>query len=69
MRSDSSVGLRVAGHPTCVVYDKKTGEVAHSHDCITFEGAELPSRSTSNPANAANAAISGNTAGVKLDRL
>jgi hypothetical protein len=44
MRSDSSTGLRVAAHQTCVVYDKKTGKVAHIHDCITFEGAELPSK-------------------------
>lgn len=43
MRSHSSTGLRVAGHQTCVVYDK-TGKVAHIHDCITFEGAELPSK-------------------------
>jgi hypothetical protein len=44
MRSDSSNGLQIAEHQTCVVYDRKTGRVAHIHDSITFAGAERPTK-------------------------
>jgi hypothetical protein len=35
---------RITDHQVCVVYDKKTGAIAHIHQSVTFEGAEAPSR-------------------------
>jgi hypothetical protein len=70
MRSDNSTGLRVAGHQTCVVYDKKTGKVAHIHDCITFEGAELPSKEhVESRAMQLTRQFAAKRPGIKLDRL
>ncbi|WP_137389349.1 hypothetical protein [Rhodoligotrophos defluvii] len=44
MHFDHSPGLRVIDHQACVVFDRDTGNVAHIHDSITFEGGEMPSR-------------------------
>jgi hypothetical protein len=35
---------RIADHQVCVVYDTKTGAIAHIHQSVTFEGAEVPSK-------------------------
>lgn len=70
MRSDSSTGLRVAGHQTCVVYDKKTGKVAHIHDCITFAGAELPPKEhVEFRAMQLTRQFAASRPGIKLERL
>jgi len=70
MRSDSSGGLQVAAHQTCVVFDKKTGKVAHIHDCITFEGAEIPSKEhVESRAMQLTRQIAATRPGIKLDRL
>ena len=70
MHSDSSGGLQVAAHQTCVVFDKKTGKVAHIHDCITFEGAEIPSKEhVESRAMQLTRQIAATRPGIKLDRL
>lgn len=68
MRSDGSTGLRVAGHQTCVVYDKKTGEGRpysrlHSHS-------RAPSRRRRSMSKRARCSLRGNSRPrIKLDRL
>ena len=70
MHSDSSGGLQVAAHQTCVVFDNKTGKVAHIHDCITFEGAEIPSKEhVESRAMQLTRQIAATRPGIKLDRL
>ncbi len=70
MRSDSSNGLQIAEHQTCVVFDKKTGGVAHIHDSITFAGAEPPTKDQFE-ARAMELArqLATRRRGLKLDRL
>jgi hypothetical protein len=40
---DATDGSRIADHQTCIIFDGRTGRVAHVHECVTLEGA--PSRS------------------------
>jgi hypothetical protein len=62
--------VRVAEHYACVLFDKKTGAIAHIHESITFEGATPPSKD-----DVASRAIelareyATKLPGIKVDRL
>jgi hypothetical protein len=70
MPFDDSRGIRFAGHQACVIFDRKTGKVAHIHEAITFEGADLPSKAAVE-ARALELAreFAAKLPGVKFDRL
>ena len=36
--------LRVAGHQACIIFDRRTGRIAHVHESLTLEGAAVRSR-------------------------
>jgi hypothetical protein len=63
-------GVRVAEHYACVLFDKKTGAIAHIHESITFEGVTPPSKD-----DVASRAIelareyTTKLPGIKVDRL
>ena len=44
MHFNDAQAERITDHQVCVVYDKKTGTIAHIHQSITFEGAEAPTK-------------------------
>jgi len=41
---DATDGGRIADRQTCVIFDGRTGRVAHVHESVTLEGAPSPSR-------------------------
>ena len=43
MQFDFSGGVEVKAHQACVVFDTRSGAVAHIHESITLQGAEPPS--------------------------
>ena len=44
MHFNDAQAERITDHQVWVVYDKKTGTIAHIHQSITFEGAEAPTK-------------------------
>jgi hypothetical protein len=70
MHFHTSQGLRVVSHQTCVVFDKKTGKVAHIHNSFTFEGGEVPSKKDfESRAIELARQFAAQRTGIKLDRL
>jgi hypothetical protein len=42
--SDTTQHRSIADHQVCVIFDRRTGKIAHVHECLTLEGAPARSR-------------------------
>jgi hypothetical protein len=70
MQFDDTQGARIAEHYACILFDKKTGKIAHIHESITFAGAKSPSRDDVEARAVLLAReFAAKLPGVKLDRL
>jgi hypothetical protein len=70
MQFDDTQDVRIAGHEVCVVFDRKTGKVAHIHESVTYEGAEPPSKDqVASRAMELSRQLAAKLPGVKVDQL